>query len=196
MQEVAPGVLHWTARHPDIGVDVSSHLLTESGVAVDPLLPAGEGPDWLGHPVELVVVSICLHTRSIRDFGVPIRAPRAGLHRWEGRGIDAEPYDDGDELAPGVRAHVLGAIAPDDFMLHIEADPGVLLISDALLNRGEIRFMPDPLMDEPEQVKRATIERLSTVLDELEFDAVLFAHGSPIATGGKAELRAFVEKHA
>ena len=195
MQEVVPGVLHWSARHPDIGVDVSSHLLTDSGIAVDPLLPAGEGPEWLDHPVEQVVVTICLHTRSARDFGASIRAPRPGLHRWEGRNIDAVPYDDGDELAPGVRALALAAIAPDDFMLHIASGPGALLISDGLLHRGGIRFMPDSLMDEPEEVKRKTVERIGPLLDELEFDAVLFAHGDPIASGGKAALRDFVERH-
>ena len=196
MEEIVPGVLHWSARHPDIDVDVDSHLLAEPAIALDPLLPAGKGPDWLDHPVEQVVLTVCLHTRSARDFGAVIRAPRPGLHRWEGRGIDAVPYDDGDELAPGVRAHVLGAIAPDDFVLHIEAGPGVLAIGDGLLHRGgPLRFMPDPLMDEPERVKRATCERLRELLGELEFDALIFAHGDPMPSGGKAALQAFVDSH-
>src|SRR5688500_6618758 len=112
MAEIVPGVLHWSTRHPDTGVDVDSHLLAGPATAPARLWPAGEALDWLGHPVEQVVVTICLPTRRIRDFGAVIRAPRPGLHRWEGRGIDAVPYDDGDELSPGVRAHVLGAIAP------------------------------------------------------------------------------------
>jgi hypothetical protein len=30
MKEILPGVVHWTTRHPDIGMDVSSYLLTDT----------------------------------------------------------------------------------------------------------------------------------------------------------------------
>ncbi len=43
--EVTPGILHWTARHPNIGMDVSSYYLLEERILLDPLLPAG-GLDW------------------------------------------------------------------------------------------------------------------------------------------------------
>jgi glyoxylase-like metal-dependent hydrolase (beta-lactamase superfamily II) len=194
MDEILPGVLQWTTRHPDIGIDVASHLVTGPGVAIDPLLPEGEGPDWLGHDVGHVVVTICLHTRSTTDFGVPVRAPREGLHRWEGRGIDVAPYADGDEVAPGVRALRIGAIAPDDYALHIDTGPGILAFGDAIIRYGDIGFVPDHLIgDDPEAVKRETIDALERLLDE-EFDALLFAHGEPLASGGKAALREFVER--
>jgi hypothetical protein len=196
MEEILPGILHWTTRHPDIGIDVSSYLLTESGTAIDPLLPAGEGPDWLGHVVQHVVVTIALHTRSATAFGVPVRAPRAGLHRWKGRDIDVEPYDDGDEVAPGVRAFEIGAIAPDDFALLVDSGPGVLSIGDAIIRYGDIGFVPDHLMgDDPDGVKRATVDVLERLLDQ-PFDALLFAHGEPLPSGGKAALRQFVESQA
>ncbi len=161
------------------------------------MLPRREGPDWVGREVRHVVVTICLHTRSTTAFGLPIRAPRLGLHRWEGRdlGVDVEPYDDGDEVAPGVRAIQVGAISPDDFALHIDAGPGVLAFGDGIIRYGEIGFVRDYLMgDDPEGVKRRTIEVLRSLLD-LEFDALLFAHGQPLASGGKAALRRFVESH-
>jgi hypothetical protein len=194
VDEILPGVLHWKTRHPEIGLDVSSYLLTESGIAIDPLLPEGQGADWLGHDVRHVVVTICLHTRSTTDFGVPVRAPREGLHRWEGRDIDVAPFDDGDEVAPGVRALKVGAIAPDDYALHIDAGPGILAFGDAIIRYGEIQFVPDHLIgDDPEGVKRQTIDVLQRLLDE-PFDALLFAHGDPLPGGGKAALRDFVER--
>ena len=192
MEEIVPGVLHWTARHPELGIDVSSHLVTASGTAIDPLLPEGEGPGWLGVDVRDVVVTICLHTRSVDAFGVPVHAPRAGLHRWEDRALEAVGYDDGDEVAPGVRAIAIGAIAPDDFALHIDAGPGVLALGDALINYGGIGFVPDHLIgDDPEGVKARTYDALERVLDE-PFDALLFAHGAPIASGAKDALATFV----
>jgi glyoxylase-like metal-dependent hydrolase (beta-lactamase superfamily II) len=140
-----------------------------------------------------VVVTIALHTRSATAFGLPVHVPQAGLHRWEGRGIDVAPYDDGDEVAPGVRAHRIGAIAPDDFALHIDRGPGILAFADAIINYGRIMFVPDHLIgDDPEAVKRQTYDALERLLDE-RFDALLFAHGEPIADGGAQALREFVQ---
>jgi hypothetical protein len=193
MEEILPGVNHWKTRHPDIGLDVSSYLLTDTGTAIDPLLPEGEGPDWLGHEVNDVVVTIALHTRSVAAFGRPVHAPRAGLHRWEGRDIEVAPYEDGDEVAPGVRAIEIGAIAPDDFALHIDRGPGMLAFADAIVSYDGIRFVPDHLIgDDPEGVKRATYDVLERVLENERFDALLFAHGDPIPSGGRAALEAFV----
>jgi hypothetical protein len=48
-------------------------------------------------------------------------------------------------------------------------------------------------MDEPEQTKaalRAAYERLL----ELDFDALLLAHGDPVEHGGKDALREFVAR--
>ena len=46
-------------------------------------------------------------------------------------------------------------------------------------------------MDEPERVKAETATALERLL-ELDFDAVLLAHGEPIAAGGKQALRDFI----
>ncbi len=39
MEEIASGIVRWTARHPNLGVDVSSYLLVEEGVVLDPMVP-------------------------------------------------------------------------------------------------------------------------------------------------------------
>ena len=52
--------------------------------------------------------------------------------------------------------------------------------------------MPDFLMDDPEQTKRGLRDAYRGLL-ELDFDALLLAHGLPIAAGGKDALRRFVE---
>jgi hypothetical protein len=46
MQEVLPGVFHWTVRHPKLHIEVSSYWLEDTGVLIDPLVPEPEGLAW------------------------------------------------------------------------------------------------------------------------------------------------------
>jgi hypothetical protein len=46
-------------------------------------------------------------------------------------------------------------------------------------------------MDDPEQTKRGLRDAYRGLL-ELDFDALLLAHGTPIARGGRQALRRFV----
>ena len=193
MEQILPGVHHWRTPHPDIGIEVDSYYLADAQTVLDPLLPEGASPADLPGEVRHVILTIGLHTRSADAFGVPLRVPREGLHRLEGRGLDIEPFGDGDELAPGVVAHRLGAIAPDDYVLHIAIGAGILALGDGLISYDGLHFVPDNLIgDDPEAVKRATLDRLEELL-ELDFDALLFAHGTPITSDGKAALRAFLD---
>jgi len=193
MDEVIPGILHWKARHPNLGADVSSYLLTDTGTALDPMLPEGEGPEWLGHDVRRIVLTVRHHRRSAPDLGVPILAHRSGLHEFEGEGLDLHGYDAGDELAPGVRVLGFGRICPDDAALHIALGPGALAFGDGIINYGGIGHPPDQYIgDDPEAVKSDIVDGLVPLLDE-DFDVLLFAHGEPVPAGGKQLLREFVE---
>src|SRR5207248_9544590 len=64
MNEIAPGVLHWTAVHPNIKMDVSSYFVTSSGTAIDPLLPDDDVSELGDHRPELIVLTNRHHTRS------------------------------------------------------------------------------------------------------------------------------------
>jgi len=193
MDDVIPGILHWKAKHPNIGADVSSYLLTDSGTVLDPMLPEGEGADWIGHDVQRVVLTVRHHRRSAPDLGVPVFVHSSGMHEFEGEALDVHGYDAGDELAPGVRVLPFGRICPDDAVLHIALGDGVLAFGDGLLNYGGLGHPPDQYIgDDPEAIKADIVEGLVPLLDE-DFDTLLFAHGEPVARGGKALLREFVE---
>ena len=45
--------------------------------------------------------------------------------------------------------------------------------------------------ERPEQVKQGLRDSLRRLCD-LEFDALLFAHGQPLTTGGSAAMRSFL----
>ena len=194
MQEVIPGILHWQAHHPNLGFDVSSYLLTDTGTALDPMLPDGEGPEWLGSDLERAVLTVRHHVRSAPDLGVPILAHRSGLHEFERWNLEVSGYEAGDELAPGVRVLTFGRICPDDTALHVALGPGALAFGDGVVNYGGLGHPPDQYLgDDPGAVKADIVEGLVPLLDE-DFDVLLFAHGAPVASGGKALLQEFVEE--
>jgi hypothetical protein len=194
MDEIIPGILHWQARHPNIGADVSSYLLTDTGTAIDPLLPEGEDVSWLGHRVERIVLTVRHHTRSVADFGVPILVHSSGLYEFEGSSLAVVGYDAGDEILPGVRVLPFGRICPDDAVLKIDLGPGVLAFGDGLINYGGLGHPPDQYIgDDPEAIKADIVEGLVPLVKE-DFDVLLFAHGTPVRSGGKDMLRTFVEE--
>jgi len=196
MHEIAPGIYHWTARHPNIGTDVSSYLVAESGTLIDAMTPA-EGIEWFDgdrRPQRIVLTN----RHHLRDserfaaaFAVPILCHEAGLHEFTG-GPDVKGFSWGDEVAPGVTALEVDAICDEETALRIDSDDGFLSVADAIMNYGGLGFVSDQhLGDDPEGVKRAIREAYGRLLDE-PFDSLLLAHGDPILGGGKEALRKFV----
>jgi glyoxylase-like metal-dependent hydrolase (beta-lactamase superfamily II) len=199
MNEVLPGVLHWTTHHEGIGTEVHSHFAVESAALIDPRVPDGgiEEIARYGRP-ERILLSNRHHLRHSERFadafGCPIRCHEAGLWEFDD-GPDVRPFRFGDEVAPGITALEMGALTPEDTVFRLQAGPGALLFADGLIRGrdGALAFVPDSLMgDDPEGVRRGLLASLRRLLAE-EFDALLFAHGEPMAEGGHRALRAFVD---
>jgi glyoxylase-like metal-dependent hydrolase (beta-lactamase superfamily II) len=201
MNEIAPGIFHWTATHPDIHMRVSSYYVQPAGIVIDPLEPEdGMGFfDELDLPPQQVVLTSGLHWRHsdrFRDrYGATIRVVEQGIRRWgDDTDRQAEAFRFGDEVAPGVRAHEIGCIAPDDTALIIDNGPGAVVLADALMRYdGVLAFVPDSLMEDPEEEKPALLNRFRGLL-EMDFDALLFAHGEPLGKGGHVALKEFVNQ--
>lgn len=197
ISEVLPGILHWSGRHPSHGAVVHSHYLTEQRVAIDPIAIDGLVPALeRAGGVEQVFLTNRHHLRGSEDlvaaFGAALRCPRPGLHEFEGPDAPAVVgYGWGEELAPGVTSHVVGSLAPDDGALHISVGPGALAFADAIVADDQgLGFVPDSLMDDPEATKAGILGSVRGML-ELEFDAVLMAHGPPIPAGAHQVLASF-----
>jgi hypothetical protein len=195
MEEILPGVRHWTATHPKIGIEVSSHWVPGAGALIDPLLPPGEGLSaFREQPPDRVLLSNRHHLRDSEqiaaELGCRIECSRPGLHEFDG-GPDVEAFDFGDEVAPGIEAFEVGAICPDETALLLR-DAGALVIADGIIRYSdELQFVPDSLLgDDPEGVKRGLRDAYSRLLDR-EFDSLLFAHGTPLIGGGKEALSDF-----
>lgn len=195
--EIAPGIWHWAAAHPRLGVDVHSYYLRDERVAIDPLAPP-DVLDWLGEhgPPEHAYLTNRHHYRSsgelVERFGATVRCSRQGLHELS-HGEPVEPFDFGDELPGGIVAHEVGAICPDETAFHIPAREALALADGAVRWQpgGPLAFVPDHLMDDPEATKeglRAAYRRLAA---ELEFRHLLLAHGEPFVGDGREALAAF-----
>ncbi len=200
MDEVLPGVLHWARVHENTGQPAHSYFVADRGLLIDPMEPE-EGMDALaehGRP-ERIVLSVRHHLRHserfVERFGCDIVAHVAGLHAFEG-GPPVTGIKFGQEVAPGVRALAFAEITPEDTVLSIRAGLGALHFGDGLIrHRERLAFVPDHLIGEDAGgVKARSVDRLRHLLDE-DFDALLFAHGEPLAPGGRDALVEFIRAH-
>jgi hypothetical protein len=196
VRQLLPGVVHWMAKHPNIGLDVSSYLLTESGVALDPLIPP-DGLDWFeehGVPPREIVLTNRHHLRDslafVERFGCGVHASRPGMHEFTPED-GVVPFEFGTTLAGGIVAHEVGVLCPDETALEI---PGVraLAVADGVISYDGLRFVPDHLLgDEPEAIKRGLLARYAQLAEDIDFDHLLLAHGEPVVGNGRQALRDF-----
>jgi hypothetical protein len=142
-EEILPGIQHWTAPHPAIGIEVSSYWLDGSGVLIDPLVPPDAGLEWFASrpaPPAAIVLSNRLHGRDteafVERFGCPVFVPRSGLQQFAGRPFAVTPYDPGDELPGGLVVHAVGALCPDDMALHLLDADAVFFADGVVLGGG------------------------------------------------------------
>ena len=197
MREVAPGIWHWSAEHPRIKKPVHSYYLLEERVLIDPIA-SSDGFDWFeaNGPPSDVLLTNRHHYRSsgafVERFGVIVRCVRQGIHEFDdGRAV--EPFEFGDELPGGIVAHEVGAICPDESALHIPAR-NALAVADGVIRwrpDDDLGFVPDALMDNPEQTKAALRDSYRRLL-EVEFEHLLLAHGEPLLGDGRERLATFV----
>jgi glyoxylase-like metal-dependent hydrolase (beta-lactamase superfamily II) len=204
VSEVLPGVYHWTAPHPRIGVEVSSYWLEESGVLFDPLVPPREGLEWFAGRASAPAAILLSNRHHYREsarfaerFGCTVHCNRLGLHEFSA-GQDVVGFADGDLLPGGVTAYELDAICPDDTALHLP-EQGALVLADGVVRGGPhgqdgaLGFVPDSLMDDPPAAKRGLLAACARLLAEHEFAHLLLAHGGPVIGDGREQLQELVD---
>jgi len=204
VQEIQPGIWHWTAFRDTIGAEVHSYWIEPAGLVLDPMVPPDVGLDWWNDrdvQPQQIVLTIGLHWRESDQFrerfgDIPVRCAPAALPRFEGTDRQAEKFEFGDEIGPGVTAVEVGGIAPDETALHIEHGGGAIAIADGVIRAaagGPLDFVPDFLMgDDPETVKAALLDSFRGLLTR-DWDTLLMAHGEPIVGNAQRALRDFVD---
>ena len=192
MEEIAQGIQHWKAVHPNLGIDVSSYWLPDLGLLLDPIAVPDEVED-----VECILLTCRHHVRDSLEaaerFGATIQAPRTGMHDFPDD-TPIQPYNFGDSLVGGaVRTHEVGGLSPDETALHIPSVNALSIADGAIRYGDELAFVPDQYMDDPEQDKADLKRGFGELADQLDFDVLLLAHGTPYPSGGRDALRRFAE---
>ena len=190
VEEIAPGLWHWTARRETIGKEVSSYYLAEERVVIDPMRPP-ERPDWF-RP-EHAILTCRHHSRDAWLLGLAPWVVEQGAHELEGRG-EFRTYAWGDELPGGIVACEVDSLSPDETALHLPAHRA-LAVGDGIVRWEGVEgltFVPDFLMDDPEETRGGLRAAYGRLLDELEFDHLLLAHGDPVVGDAQEQLRALV----
>src|SRR4051794_2742077 len=171
MEELVSGVWHWTARHPKIGMDVSSYYLPDLGVLLDPLTPPDviDRLEEMGPPREALLTNRH-HYRSddelVERFGLTVRAPRVGMHEYT-HGEPVRPYDFGQTLLDGaVTVYEVGGICPDESALHIPSVKA-LAVADGVISYDGLQFVPDSYFDDPENDQKVLKEAYARLASEL-----------------------------
>ena len=195
LDELAPGLHRWTARHPawepgaepespaDWPPDVGcvAYEAPDALVLVDPLVEDWEALDALverhGRPV-VVLTTMRFHGRSRAEvadrYGAELRthtaAPPAGVRRVPIEGMD-------------------------ESMVYLDA-PRALIPGDRLLGDGEggLRLCPTSwlryLRTPPTPPDEAALRAALAPLLELPVELVLVSHGDPVTRDGAAAVRA------
>jgi hypothetical protein len=199
LDEILPGIYHWSAFHERIGQKVHSYYVATAAALIDPMRPEGGLEAFAPErPPERILLTNRHHYRHSSDFveafGCPVLCHEAGLHEFEG-GPPVQGFSFGDKVARGIIALAVAAICPEETALLLNSADGVLAVADGVIRThdGSLSFVPDSLLgDDPEAVKRALRESYGLLLEH-DFETLLFAHGEPLVWGGKAALREFVQ---
>jgi hypothetical protein len=196
LDEIAPGLHRWTARHPewrpgaepgsagDWPPDVGSvaYLATDALVAIDPLLPTERGAFWhlldgLAAQRDGRVAALTTIKWHRRDRDELVERYAASTSRAKGslpQGVEAIPIRGAGETMFWIEQH--GALVPGDRLLGNE--------------RGGLRLCPESwlrYLSTPISVAELKV-RLRPLL-KLPIERVLVSHGEPVLEDGHLALQ-------
>jgi hypothetical protein len=207
-ERVAPGLWHWTARHPEwhpgeFGAEVGSFALEAGGdlLLIDPLIPAGDdGPvlellDELAADRDVhVLITIGYHVRSAEALCERYGGRVYGPHTCASRLRDPALLT---ELEPGVPGPAGATVFPIGRPRRSERplwlpSHAALAFGDAIVTtpEGDLRvWVQDPVDDRRLRWYRDRFAPTLDTLLELPTERVLVTHGEPVLEDGATALR-------
>jgi hypothetical protein len=210
VQEIAAGLWHWTAKHPEWkpeyeegggwGEIVSSYALVgDHGVVlIDPQLPpeaadrerfwAALDRDVEAHGPPQIVITVYWHARSADE----IAARYQGSAIWapsdtpDGHVASTQTYRAGDELPAGIRALDVPRLGEVFFYLPSHR---AALFGDVVLDG--VRLLPESWLRN-DVTHDDVADALRPLLDE-PLELLLLTHGGPVSDGAPEKLQNALE---
>jgi hypothetical protein len=194
--EIVPGLLRWTAPHPEWNPDANPgsaadwdplvgsvlYELPDTVVLIDPLLPSAERElflEWLdarvaSRPVS-IVTTIRWHRRDREELAERYRANTTRAWNYVPAGVEQCPL-----RGAGETLFWLPAVA-------------ALVAGDRLVGDGEggVRVCSQSWLEDV-RANRADVAGLLRPLLELPIERVLVSHGNPVLHRGHAALAAAI----
>ena len=198
MREVATGVWHWEAVHPDWteeaggwGPEVSSYALDDGQrlLFFDPLAVPAELEALAAGRETAIVLTCTWHARDgvalAERLGVPLYSPPWDETDPEPEPLPGEAFAAGDRLPVGVEA--FPGMEPNDLALWVESHRA-LVVGDSLIDRGGGLEFPRDWADTGAIARRGVppdeiLDGLRPLL-ALPEALVLPAHGAPTDRAG------------
>ncbi len=196
MREILPEVFHWTARHPKIGIPVSSYWLRSEGVLLDPMIPQEGLERFVPPPTDILLTNRHHYRESgkfVERFGCRVWCVEQGLHEFRS-GEPVQGFRFGARLVGGIEAFEIDVLCPDETAFVVPRAGGIVAVADGVIREddGPLTFVPDAYMGEnPRQVKRGLRAAYLRLVESREFSHLLLAHGQPWIGGAHEALRAF-----
>ena len=190
VQEIAPGLWHWQAPHPEWDDSVWPQLVSSYAIddgerllLFDPIAPPDELLTVAAGREPVVVLTSPWHERDTRDLvekhnpPVFVTDPGEGSPdvEWLLSGEAGEPhlYSAGGVLPPAVEAAFPGR-EPNDTVLWVPSR-GAVIAGDTLVDFGDGLKIHEPWLSTP---REQIVEQLSPLLG-LPVELVLATHGGP-----------------
>jgi hypothetical protein len=191
VDQVAPGIYAWQFYDPVVKADLfSTALETSAGTfLIDPIALEADSLRNVAsrRKVSGIVVTNENHERATAQFAEGFSAP-VYLHA-DLRNAMAFPRTIGlrnkEIFSPGLTAIEIEGGPLGEIAVHLDADGGTMVLGDGLINFEPYGFalLPAKYCSDFKLMHRS----LSKLLD-YTFERMLFAHGTPLLSGGRGRL--------
>ncbi|MEP6778197.1 MAG: hypothetical protein ABI944_07065 [Chthoniobacterales bacterium] len=194
--QVAPDVYGWSRYDRSVKADLSSTaLLTSRGLLlIDPIALQRTALEKL--TAQLTVGGVVLtnenHERDAAAFAQKFSAPIFALSRASASpdSLSITPVDDGDKLTDDLTVIAIPGAGAGEMALHFDSGGGTVVMGDALINFEPhgFGFLPAKYCSDSKQLRTSLLKLL-----DYSFERMLFAHGTPIASGASARLKTLLQ---
>ena len=192
--QLIPGLWTWQVYDPAVKADLSSTGLATTAAGtyiIDPVLLNEEDLAQLG-AVAGIVLTNANHERAAAQFfnrfSLPIFGRPESLAALKGKAT-IETVE-GKKIGGELEVILIEGAAPGEIALYHPGNGGTLIVGDALINFGPygFAFLPGKYCRNEKEMRRSLLQLLLRPTERL-----LFAHGTPILSGGTARLRRLLD---